>query len=158
MKNIKIIAIYAVVIFFICKVWKLDLYDRTHPYGLDNIKNKKYTPSISGEKYGVNIFKGRPTKKDDVMSRLYKLDWLTDSYKRTVTWRRSLCFGMIGTLLLVTLRNYEEILNLNTVLLSILVISSMVYFYQIYNNYHIEYYNSYYVHQHINALRKQLKQ
>jgi hypothetical protein len=156
MKNLKIIAICFVIIFLLHKIWKLDLYDRTHPYGLDDAKNKKYAPNIVGEKYGVHVFKGRPTKKDDILSRLNKIEWLADSYKRNVTWRRSLCFGIIGTLILLALKNYEDLSNLNIVLSSVIIISGMVYFYQSYNNYHLEYYKNRYVHQHIDAIKKSL--
>lgn len=156
MKNIKLIIILGIAIFFVYKIWKLDLYDRTHPYGLDNVKNKKYTPNIEGEQYGVYVFKGMPVKKDDIVSRLNKIEWLSDQYKRDVTWRRSVCFGIIGSILLIALKNYEDLLNISQVLSSILVITVILYFYQSYNYYHLEYYKNRYIHSHIKAVKKSL--
>lgn len=138
------------------KIWKLDLYDRTHPYGLDNLKNKKYTPYLVGEEYGVHVYTGIPLKTDNITNMINKIEWLSESYKRDVSWRLSLCFGIIGTIVLLTLINIDYFSQPRIILSSIMVFTIIIYFFRIYRNFHIEHYKSFYIKKHIRRIKKYL--
>lgn len=138
-------------------IWKLDLYDRMHPFGLDNIKNKKYTPDVKGEEYGVHVYKGIPSNKDKISSMLNKIEWLSESYKRDVSWRLSLCFGILGSLILLTMIDIKYFSEPRILLTCVIVCSGIVYFFKSYRNHHVEFYKSFYIRKHVKKIKKQLK-
>jgi hypothetical protein len=88
--------ILCLVLFFIAiYVWEIDYKDRTHPYGTDDTKNKKYYPNFKGEDYGVSVFWGKPDKKDTIRRSLDKIQWLFSPHKDEIIWRRVLFFSII---------------------------------------------------------------
>ena len=134
------------------KIWSLDLYDRTHPYGLDDLKNRKY-PDLVGEEYGVNVFSGKPSQTDLPKTSIAKIKWLLE--KRVVAWRLSLAFGIIGSLLLVIALEIKEP---KSILTTICIVSGILYFYTSYRGHHLDHYKNKYISDNLRNIKKNLKE
>lgn len=141
-------AVIFIVIIFSVNLWKLDMKDRTHPYGLDSKLNNKYVKKIVGEKYGVSVFWGIPSKKDTNKKHLDKIEWLSTSYNREVKWRRALVFGLITSLLIL--------IGGNNFIVTSIFITGAIYFYDNYYDHHINYFKSKYIKSHVKSLKKNL--
>jgi len=68
------IILVLILLFLAVKIYKIDSIDRNNPFGTDTYKNNKYTKGISGEDYGVGTFWGKPSKKDDTIEILIRLN------------------------------------------------------------------------------------
>ena len=66
------IIIIIILLIIAYKVHGVDSIDRTHPFGTDKYKNKKYAKGLVGEDYGVGTYWGKPSKKDDVLDKMLK--------------------------------------------------------------------------------------
>jgi hypothetical protein len=152
MTYIKVITVYTIFLLCAQKLWKIDMDDRTHPYGLDRIKNERYAKKLVGEAYGVTVFWGKPKSTDTNNNRLDKIEWLSDSYHREVKWRRSLFFGILASFLISLMCNS---LHIRDFLTSTIVISGFVYFSHVYYDHHINHFKNKYVKNHIKALKKE---
>jgi hypothetical protein len=130
-------------------VWKMDLKDRSRPYGLDESRNKK-VPKITGEKNGVSVYQGKPAISDTPKTRLKKITWLSSSYTKEVKWRRSLVFGIIASVLLSLMFNHDTRETLNTVF----IVAGIVYFSHVYYDYHLHHTKAEYIKNHVKALSK----
>jgi hypothetical protein len=130
-------------------LWKLDFADRSHPFGLKPNQAETHV----GEEYGPSFYPAIPKREDEIEQHLSKIAWLAGSYKREVQWRRALCFGILGTLILTEFTKLSEI---RSVLMSILVISLLVYFARIYNNHHVESHRERYIKKHVKMLKTKL--
>ena len=82
------------------KVHGVDTIDRTHPFGTDQYKNKKYAKGLVGEDYGVGTYWGKPSNKDNVLDNLNKIQWLSQSFSYDVIWRRSIVIAIFSGILI----------------------------------------------------------
>lgn len=139
------------IILLAIKIWEIDIKDRTHPYGLDDKKNKEIR--VEGEKYGVFSYWGKPTKKDSIKNSLDKVEWLCTNYTRDVIWRRA----FVGSVILTLPLTYIMELTIHQSFLVLLETFIGLYIYTEYDNHHIKYYKSTYTITHIKKIKKKLK-
>jgi len=147
----QIIIITVVSLFIIKYLWALDIKDRTHPFGLDDSRNR--TTTLKGEMYGVSTCWGRPSKKDTLFSRLNKIEWLSTGYETEVFWRRAVCFGVAGSLVL---QLGQATFSLQSAMLFGMTITLFVYFSHMYYNHHILNIKTRYIKKHISKMKRRL--
>lgn len=155
MTCVKVITIYTILLLCAQRLWKIDMTDRTHPYGLDMVLNRKRAGKIQGEGYGVSVFWGKPKGVDTAKNRLDKIEWLAGSYQREVKWRRALFFGVIATFILSIIRNEFNSVQLREFLVSTLVIAGFVYFSHTYYDHHLNHFRNKYIRNHVKAIKKE---
>jgi hypothetical protein len=140
MINVQILIFYVLIYKLFTYVLGLDLYDRTHPYGLDKKRNSEKTPDKVGERYGgPTVFWGINSKKDTVKKSLDKLQWLVDSQDRTVEWRRALLTSILITMISTVALIPEKLLIPSYILNKILIVFLFIYAYTTYQKYHVNY-------------------
>lgn len=138
-------------LFIVKYLWTLDIKDRTHPFGLDDSRNK--LTHLKGEMYGVSTCWGKPNGKDTLFSRLNKIEWLSTVYENEVFWRRAICFGIAGSLIL---QLGQATFKIESTILFGLTITLFVYFSHMYYNHHIMNIKSRYIKKHISKMKKHL--
>jgi hypothetical protein len=100
-KKIFILFILFYIIFY---TWKKHLKERNYPLTFNNklrvkmgqnkfYQNKPYY-------YSKNIFWGKPIINDNIKKSLDKIEWLGTNYDYEITWRRSLYYSIILSLII----------------------------------------------------------
>lgn len=144
-------------VFFAYKLSQVDTQDRTHPFGTDTLKNKKYAKGKVGEDYGVNIFWGLPSKKDTTQKHLDKIQWLTHSYKTDVIWRRCFFVSTFGSIFGVLSINPKLIFSPRHIISIFLIIFISSYLLFGYYSHHFLWRRAKFIDIHIQKLKKDLK-
>ena len=117
-------------------MWQVDNYDRTHPFGTKEHLNKKYTPKVWGEEYGVNVYKGIARKKDSMDRILDKVKYLGFAYQTDIIWRRSLFFAVIFSSLFIIIHGVEKF-DVKSVFLVVLCMYMCIYALKQWENAHV---------------------
>lgn len=156
-KVVVVVLFYVTLIVFAKNMWSMDMNDRTHPYGLDMTRNEKFCKGVEGEKYGVSVYWGRPGRKDKPVDMLNKIEWLANSHKREVFWRRSLVSAIVLVPILLLISGYENFLNPLKVVACLPLAFVLFYFTYVYAHHHVEHYRSMYTNSHIRKLKTKLK-
>ena len=145
-------------IFSVIKCMNTDNIDRTRPFGTDSIKNNKYAKNLVGEDYGVGTFWGKPDKNDKIIDHLNKIQWLNNSFKQDVIWRRSIIIGVFTGILIALCIDIDIILNQPSKLLFIIITIFMVSYFSLnYYNRHFLWRRSKFVNTHIRKIKSNLK-
>ena len=140
MINIQILVFYILIYREFMYVLGLDLYDRTHPYGLDKKRNAEKAPDKVGERYGgPTVFWGITDKKDTVKKSLDKIEWLIDGQDRTVEWRRALLTSIMITMFSTAILNPDKLFVPSYIMNMIIIVFLFVYSYTTYQKYHVSY-------------------
>ena len=140
------------------KIYKIDCIDRTRPFGTDSVKNDKYAKNLMGEDYGVGTFWGKPSPKDDMLKNLNKLEWLCNSVKNDVLWRRSIVIGIMSGILLAFALDYTILLNNpSKLLLIIFTIFIISYFTVNYYKHHFLWRRIKFINTHVRKIKSNLK-
>lgn len=157
MKLILICLIGLICLICLSKIYYLDVKDRSNPFGLNDAKNKLYN-FPSSEQNGVSTFWGKPNKNDSLLKQLNKIEWLSTNHNTEVKWRRSLFFGLLGALVLIVTKDYQQLADIKHLITNAIVISGLIYFSHIYYGHHVQNIKTKYISKHINKLKKQLDQ
>jgi hypothetical protein len=150
-----IIIIILLIIAF--KVHGVDNIDRTHPFGTDQYKNKKYAKGLVGEDYGVGTYWGKPAKKDDVLDNLNKIQWLSQSSRHDVIWRRSIVIAIVTGILISFCIDINILLNEPSKLLFIVFFIFIISYFSInYYTHHILWRRTKFINTHIRKIKSKL--
>lgn len=152
------IILVLILVYIAIKVYKTDCIDRTHPFGTDSMKNNKYAKNHIGEEYGVGTFWGRPSKLDNVLEKLNKIEWLSNSCANDVFWRRSIVVGIFSGILLSFALDYTILLNNpSKLLLIIFTIFIISYFTTNYYIHHFLWRRIKFINTHIRKIKSDLE-
>jgi len=139
------------------KLYGVDNIDRTHPFGTDNYKNKKYARGLVGEDYGIGTFWGKPSKKDDILDNLNKIQWLSESQESDVSWRRSLVSSIFAGILICFSIDFNILLKEPTKLLFIVFFIFLISYFGInYYKHHVLHRRIKFVNTHIRKIKSKL--
>jgi len=151
------ISLVIILLFLAMKIYKIDNIDRTNPFGTDTYKNKKYTNGISGEDYGVGTFWGKPSKKDDTLDNLNKIQWLSGSVNNDVLWRRSIVIAIFSAVLLSFAIDYNILLyDPSKFLLIVFLIFLTSYFSINYYRHHVLWRRNKFINTHVRKIKSKL--
>jgi hypothetical protein len=156
-KTVIVVIVYIVVILFAKNIWSMDNRDRSHPYGLDVVRNNKYKKGLEGEKYGVSVYWGLPEKTDKNIDHLNKIEWLSTSYNREVLWRKALVCSVILVPIMLLIIGTEHFLNIKNLFMCIPLAFMLFYLSTSHYNHHVNHYRSTYVKSHVRKLKRSLK-
>ncbi len=158
MFNVQLLVFYIIIYKVFTYVLSLDLYDRTHPYGLDKKRNVEKVPDKVGERYGgPTVFWGIKNNKDTVKKSLDKLQWLVNSQDRTVEWRRVLLTSVLITIISTTALSPEKLFYPSYILNMIVIVFLFVYSYSTYQKYHVQYQGNRQMLLNISHIKKKLR-
>lgn len=138
------------------KLKQTETIDKTHPYGTDMIKNKKYTPKIVGEGCGVNDYWGKPNKKDKLIDRLNKIQWLSNTFSTEIVWRQSLIFAIIASIVATMCSGISYFLRPDWIMLYLSMFFIISYFTISYYKTHTILRKSRYINTHIRNIKSKL--
>lgn len=136
-------------------IFRMDRYDRTHPYGLDKERNKKL-PNKVGENYGVTVFWGKPSESDDLKKHLDKIEWLSTSHERDVEWRRSMILAFIMSILLLVIIHPDSLFDLKSFMITFIILFMFMYFKTQYSKHHLNHRRSLFIKDHVSSLKKKI--
>ena len=139
------------------KVYNVDSIDRTHPFGTDQNKNKKYAKGLVGEDYGVGTYWGKPTKDDNTLDNLNKIQWLSQSSSYDVIWRRSIVMAIFAGILISFSIDINIILREPSKLLFIVFFIFIISYFSInYYTHHVLWRRTKFINTHIRKIKSKL--
>lgn len=159
--------IFLCILLYVIKIlWEKDVTDRTHPFGGDNFKLKKYLKNIGikeekktlpkGEDYGVQTYWGKPDQKDSIKNCLDKIEWLGTNYTQEILWRRCAIYSILSGILAYLIIDYENF-KITKAISVIFLLFIAFYMTKSYENTHIFKIKSKFITRNISIVKKKLK-
>jgi len=154
--KLQTVAFYTITILLFTRIYKMDTYDRTHPYGLDITRNVSKKDLI-GEDYGKDVYWGKPEYKDTIKKRLDKIEWLGKAFRTEVSWRRAMIGAFILSTLLIFVIDYKLFTNYNIYISFVMISFIVLYFQTQYYKHHLCERRGRFITTHVNKIKTKLK-
>ena len=139
-----------------------EIKDRFHPFGGDEIKLKKYTKLYRNDKEinkceesGVQVFWGKPSRKDTLKQSLDKIEWLSTNYNYETIWRRCFIYSVAFTVILTIILKLGK-KDIDKILTLVLILFLAFYMTRSYEKCHIQKPKTKFITRHINKIKKKL--
>jgi len=130
--------------------------DRHYPFGSDTEKNEKYARNKKGDDYGINTYWGIPDSKDDNRKILDKIQWLSNSYKQDVWWRRILIPSIILSIICIFVLDVKLLLKPYYIFVILFSIFISIHYSITYYNHHYLWRRTKFIDTHIRKLKENL--